>query len=94
MIRLVTVIGHGVNLLPHFIKHYQKYVNEIHIACYNSDLHPNISEEVKSIISEYENVNIVKEVFHHNFDWEMVTNLYNEVKSTYKNDWWVVSDID
>ena len=94
MIRLVTVIGHGINLLPHFLNHYQKYVDEIQIACYNSDLHPNISEEVKSIISEYNNVNVVKEVFHHNFDWEMVTNLYNEVKLTYKNDWWVVADID
>lgn len=94
MIRLITVIGHGVNLLPHFIKHYQKYVNEIQIVCYNSDLHPNISEEVKSDISGYENVRVVKEIYHHNFDWEMVTNLYNEVKSTYKNDWWVIADID
>ena len=94
MIRLVTVIGHGVNLLPHFIKHYQTYVNEINIVCYNSDLHPNISDQVKSIISEYDNVRVVKEVNHHNFDWEMVTKLYNEVKSSYKNDWWVVADID
>ena len=29
MIRLVTVIGHGTNLLPHFINHYKKYVDEI-----------------------------------------------------------------
>jgi hypothetical protein len=94
MIRLVTVIGHGINLLPHFIKHYQKYVNEIQIVCYNSELHPNISDEVKNLIVGYENVSVVKEVFHDNFDWEMVTNLYNEVKLRYKNDWWVVSDID
>jgi hypothetical protein len=94
MIRLVTVIGHGINLLPHFIKHYQKYVNEIQIVCYNSELHPNISDEVKNLILGYENVSVVKEVFHHNFDWEMVTNLYNEVKLRYKNDWWVVADID
>ena len=94
MIRLVTVIGHGINLLPHFIKHYQKYVNEIQIVCYNSELHPNISDEVKNLILGYENVSVVKEVFHDNFDWEMVTNLYNEVKLKYKNDWWVVADID
>jgi len=94
MIRLVTVIGHGINLLPHFIKHYQKYVNEIQIVCYNSELHPNISDDVKNLILGYENVSVVKEVFHHNFDWEMVTNLYNEVKLRYKNDWWVVADID
>jgi hypothetical protein len=94
MIKLVTVIGHGVNLLPHFITHYQKYVSEIQIACYNSDLHPNISEQVRNIISKYNNVSVVKEVHHHNFDWEMVTNLYNEVKSRHKNEWWVVADID
>ena len=31
MVRLVTVIGHGVKLLPHFIKHYSRYVDEINI---------------------------------------------------------------
>ena len=46
MIRLVTVIGHGVELLPHFISHYTKYVDEICIVTYNSDLHPNIDDEV------------------------------------------------
>ena len=94
MIRLVTVVGHGVNLLPHFIDHYQNYVDEIQIVCYNSDLYPNISGQVKITISEYKNINIVKEVYHRNFDWQKVTDLYNEVKLTYKNDWWVVSDID
>ena len=31
MVRLITVVGHGVNLLPHFIKHYKRYVDEIDI---------------------------------------------------------------
>jgi hypothetical protein len=94
MIRLVTVIGHGINLLPHFLNHYQKYVDEIQIVCYNSDLHPTVSEEVRNVISKYENVKVVKEVYHRNFDWQKVTDLYNEVKLTRKNDWWVVADID
>lgn len=94
MIRLVTVIGHGIELLPHFINHYQKYVNEIQIVCYNSKLHPNISSDVKAIISKYKNVKIVKELYHRIFDWEMVTNLYNEVKLTHTDDWWVVADVD
>ena len=76
MIRLVTVIGHGINLLPHFIKHYQKYVNEIQIVCYNSELHPNISDEVKNLILGYENVSVVKEVFHDNFDLVYFLNSY------------------
>lgn len=94
MIRLVTVIGHGTELLPHFINHYQKYVDEIQIICYNSKLHPNISSVIKHIISEYENVKIVKELYHRIFDWEMVTHLYNEVKLNHSDDWWVVADID
>lgn len=94
MIRLVTVIGHGINLLPHFLNHYQKYVDEIQIVCYNSDLHPIVGEEVRGVISKYENVKVVKEVSHRNFDWQKVTDLYNEVKLTRKNDWWVVADID
>lgn len=94
MIRLVTVIGHGINLLPHFLNHYQKYVDEIQIVCYNSDLHPIVGQEVRGVISKYENVKVVKEVYHRNFDWQKVTDLYNEVKLTRKNDWWVVADID
>lgn len=94
MIRLVTVIGHGTELLPHFINHYQKYVDEIQIICYNSKLNPNISSDVKAIISKYKNVKIVKELHHRIFDWEMVTHLYNEVKLNHSNDWWVVADID
>ncbi len=94
MIRLVTVIGHGTELLPHFIKHYQKYVNEIQIVCYNSELHPDITSKVNDITTNYENVSVVKNIYHRIFDWEKVTNLYNEVKLTHKNDWWVVADID
>lgn len=43
MIRLVTVMGHGSELLPHFINHYLQYVDEIHIAAYISDVSPNLS---------------------------------------------------
>ncbi len=94
MIRLVTVIGHGVELLPHFIEHYQKYVNEIHIVCYNSDINPTLGSDVKNIISKYKNVLVANEVHHRNFDWEKVTDLYNETKASHANDWWVVADID
>jgi hypothetical protein len=94
MIRLVTVIGHGVELLPHFITHYTKYVDEINIVTYNSDLYPNIDNEVKSITNSISNVKIVKTITHRVFDWEEVTKLYNETTSKYTNDWWVVADID
>ena len=50
MVKLITVIGHGVNLLPHFIEHYQKHVDEINIAIYETELYPNLNEEVIEII--------------------------------------------
>jgi hypothetical protein len=94
MIRLVTVIGHGVELLPHFIAHYTKYVDEINIVTYNSDLYPNIDNQVKSITNSISNVKIVKTITHRVFDWEEVTKLYNETTSKYADDWWVIADID
>ena len=94
MIRLVTVIGHGLELLPHFINHYQKYVDEIHIVAYRSELYPTIDFDIDDIIQNYNNIQIVKSVYHRVFDWEKVTKLYNQTTSKYKNDWWVVADID
>ena len=94
MVRLLTVIGHGVNLLPHFIKHYLKYVDEINIALYKTDLYPTIEEDVNEVIKNYEKVTIVKVVEDRIFDWEKVTHLYNFVKSKNKDDWYVIADID
>ena len=94
MIRLVTVIGHGVNLLPHFIEHYLKYVDEINIVVYQSDVSPKLYDEVVDIIKNNNGVKIVKLVKERIFDWEKVTELYNEIKLTKPNDWWVIADID
>jgi hypothetical protein len=94
MIRLVTVIGHGVKLLPHFIKHYQKHVDEINIVVYETENNRLIGNEVKEIIDGYEKVNIVKVVKDRVFDWEKVTYLYNKTKNKHPNDWWVIADID
>ena len=94
MIRLVTVIGHGINLLPHFINHYKKYVDEINIAVYETDTYPLLGNEVKEIIDNHDNVKIIKVIKDRIFDWEKVTQLYNFVKNTQPNDWWVIADID
>ena len=94
MIRLVTVIGHGVNLLPHFIKHYQQYVDEINIVVYESEKYPSLGDEVKEIIDKYEKVQILRVHKDRIFDWEKVTLLYNFAKSKHPDDWWVVADID
>jgi len=94
MVRLLTVIGHGTNLLPHFISHYQQHVDEINIVTYESDTNPMITHEVKDIIKNYDNVKIVMTIKDRVYDWEKVTGLYNFNKSKHPNDWWVIADID
>lgn len=94
MIRLLTVIGHGTNLLPHFIKHYQHQVDEINIAVYETDMYPQLSNEVSQIIGNQDNVKIIKVIKDRVFDWDRVTKLYNFIKSQKPNDWWVIADID
>ncbi len=94
MIRLLTVIGHGTTLLPHFIKHYQQYVDEINIAVYETDMYPLLGNEVSQIIGNQDNVKIVKVIKDRIFDWDRVTKLYNFIKSQKPNDWWVIADID
>ena len=94
MIRLLTVIGHGTKLLPHFIKHYEKYVDEINIVVYESDLYRELGHEIIEILNESPNVKIVKTINERVFDWEKVTQSYNYIKKDYPNDWWVIADID
>jgi hypothetical protein len=69
MIRLLTVIGHGTTLLPHFIKHYQQYVDEINIAVYETDMFPTLANEVSQIIGNQDNVKILKVIKDRVFDW-------------------------
>lgn len=94
MIRLVTVIGHGENLIPHFVNHYSNYVDEINIVVYESDIAPNLNEIVLSKIKQYKNVNVIKTIKDRVFDWDKVTQIYNFITSKHPNDWWVVADID
>lgn len=94
MIRLVTVIGHGTDLLPHFINHYQSHVDEINIVVYETEQFPALLNEVKEIIKDYDKVNIVKIHRDRIFDWERVTMLYNYITNKHPDGWWVVADID
>ncbi len=94
MIRALSVIGHGINLIPHYIKHYTKYVDEIQFVVYQSPVHPTLAEDVQKIVKDYDNVKIVKTIEDRSFDWEKVTQLYNFIKYKNSNDWWVISDID
>jgi hypothetical protein len=94
MIRALSVIGHGIDLIPHYVNHYSKHVDEIQFIVYQSELYPNLLNEVQEKIKNYDNVKIVKTIKERIFDWEKVTQLYNFIKSKNPNDWWVIADID
>jgi hypothetical protein len=94
MVKLISVIGHGTNLIPHFINHYKNQVDEICFAVYVTDKYPDIESEVKEIIKDFNNVKIVLTFKDRIYDWDKVTQMYNYIKSKDINSWWVVADID
>ena len=94
MIKLISIIGHGVPLIPHFINHYYNMVDEINFVVYESDLHPDLKREVRSSIRGKEKVKIVKTVYDRIFDWNRVTDLYNEQIKKSRNNWYMIADID
>lgn len=86
---LVTVVGHNTTMLSHMLKYYKDIVDEIYVVVYRQSEDDGILEEVKNLgVVPYKIVTEPK------FNWERVTELYNEVKATKPNSWWVVSDDD
>lgn len=88
-INLVTVVGHNTTLLPHMLNHYKNIVDEIYVVVYRQHALDGIVEEVQNL-----GVTPFKIVTEPKFNWERVTELYNEVKRTKPDEWWVVSDDD
>ena len=88
-LNLVTVVGNNITMLPHMIKHYQDVIDEIYVVVYRQD-------ENDTILSDIEELGIkpYKVVVEPKYNWERVTELYNEVKQTKPNEWWIVSDDD
>ena len=86
---LVTVVGHNITMLSHMIEYYQDIVDEIFVVVYRQHEDDGILEEIRQLgIEPYKIVTEPK------FNWNKVTELYNEVKLTKPNEWWVVSDDD
>ena len=92
-IRLVTVTGSRTDTLWHQLKHYEDVVDEMFIVVYEWWEYSTYSE-VEKIVSEFPNAKIVRRETKEKFNWEYVTQLYNETKMLYPNDWWIVSDDD
>ena len=92
-IRLVTVTGSRTTTLPHMLSHYTDIVDEIYVVVYEWE---NFStyNSVQEIVSYFPNAKIVRREVKEKFNWEYVTQLYNETKLMHPDDWWVVSDDD
>jgi hypothetical protein len=92
-INLVTITGSRTTTLEHMLNHYHNIVDEIHVGVYQWEEYSTL-ENVKEIVSKFSKAKIVKIVTEPKFNWERVTELYNEIKRTKPNEWWVVSDDD
>jgi len=92
-IRLVTVTGSRVETLWHMLNHYKDLVDEMYVVVYEWEGSSTYNEVLK-ITKEFDTAKIVERVTKEKFNWEYVTQLYNETKMLFPNDWWIVSDDD
>ena len=89
MLNLVTVVGENTHILPHMLKHYEDMVDNVYVAVYRQSEDDGIVEEVRALgIEPYFVYTEPK------YNWERVTEIYNSIKNTKPNDWWIVSDDD
>jgi hypothetical protein len=76
-------------MLSHMLNHYKDIVDDVYVVVYRQSENDNILKEITDLgITPYMVVTEPK------FNWERVTDLYNQVKSTKPNEWWIVSDDD
>jgi hypothetical protein len=92
-IRLVTVTGSRTDTLWHMLNHYKDLVDEMYVVVYEWEGSSTYNEVLK-ITKQFDKAKIVERVTKEKFNWEYVTQLYNETKMLFPDDWWVVSDDD
>jgi len=91
--RLLTVTGSRISTLSHMLNHYNELVDEIFIVVYEWEDFNNY-DSISDIIKDFPKAKIVKRVKKEKYNWEYVTELYNEVKNMFPNDWWIIADDD
>ena len=92
-LNLVTVCGHNTTMLKHMLTHYKDIVDDIFVVVYLSSDMDKVLSEVIEIVKDL-NIDIHKTTIESAFNWERVTELYNETKQLKPNDWWIVADDD
>lgn len=89
MLNLVTVVGENTHILPHMLEHYEDMVDNVYVAVYRQSEDDGIVDEVRALgIEPYFVYTEPK------YNWERVTEIYNSIKATKPDDWWIVSDDD
>ena len=89
MPNLVTVVGENTHILPHMLKHYEGKVDKVYVAVYKQSDNDSILEEIEELGIEPFIVFTEPK-----YNWNRVTEIYNSIKRTKPNEWWIVSDDD
>ena len=89
MLNLVTVVGRNTHILPHMLKHYENIVDKVYVGVYRQSEDDGILEEVQALGIEPFMV-----ITDEKYNWDRVTEVYNTIKQTKPNDWWIVADDD
>ena len=89
MPNLVTVVGENTHILPHMLKHYEDIIDKAYVCVYQQGKDDGILQEIEELgIEPYMVITEDK------YNWNRVTEIYNMVKQTKPNDWWIVADDD
>ena len=89
MPNLVTVVGENTHILPHMLDHYKNIVDKIYVGVYMQNKNDSILEEIEDL-----GITPFMTITDNKYNWEKVTEIYNAIKITKPNDWWIVSDDD
>ena len=89
MINLVTVVGENTHILPHMLKHYEDVIDKAYVAVYRQSNDDGILEEIEEL-----GIKPFMVFTEPKYNWNRVTEIYNTIKQTKPNDWWIVSDDD
>ena len=89
MLNLITVVGRNIKILPHMLKYYENIVDDVYVIVYRENENDGILESVLELgIKPYMVVN------EPNYYWNRIADIYNEVKNTKPDDWWIVANND
>jgi hypothetical protein len=89
MPNLVTVVGENTHILPHMLKHYKDQIDKAYVAVYRQNDDDGILEEIEELGIEPFMV-----FTEDKYNWNRVTEIYNSIKQTKPDDWWIVADDD